>query len=136
MVDIISRQRRSTLMSRIRSKNTKPEIIVRKLVHSLGYRFRLHVKELPGCPDIVFPSRKKIIMVHGCFWHRHKCSNAFFPKTRAAFWGHKFDSNVKRDQRVRRKLAGGGWKILVIWECQTELERLSTRVKAFLDEPI
>jgi DNA mismatch endonuclease (patch repair protein) len=112
---------RSDLMSRVRAKNTKPEIIVRRAVHALGYRFRLHRRDLPGCPDLVFPARKKVIFVNGCFWHRHPgCRMASTPKTRAEFWNAKFNRNIQRDADAISVLEKSGWACLVIWECETQ----------------
>lgn len=111
---------RSWNMSRIRGKNTKPEMIVRRLLHAEGFRYRLHAADLPGRPDIVFRSRKKVIFVHGCFWHQHDgCRNAVMPKTRTEFWSEKLGKNVSRDQSVLSQLREKGWKALIIWECQT-----------------
>ncbi|MCQ9197291.1 MAG: DNA mismatch endonuclease Vsr [Prochlorococcus marinus XMU1429] len=105
-------------MSAIKSKNTKPEIAVRKLLHSLGYRFRLHRKDLPGSPDIVLPKYKTVIFVHGCFWHRHEnCKYASTPKTRSEFWESKFVGNIKRDKINQTNLIKLGWKIIIVWEC-------------------
>ena len=112
-------EQRSRNMSAIKSKNTKPEIAVRKLLHSMGYRFRLHRKDLPGSPDIVLPKYKTIIFVHGCFWHRHEnCKYASTPKTRKEFWKSKFKANVKRDKEIQEKIKNIGWKSVVIWECE------------------
>ena len=114
-------EQRSRNMSAIKSKNTKPEIAVRKLLHSMGYRFRLHRKDLPGSPDIVLPKYKKVIFVHGCFWHRHEnCKYASTPKTRQEFWENKFKANVKRDLEIQEKIKNIGWKSVVIWECETK----------------
>ncbi|BCL62792.1 very short patch repair endonuclease [Desulfomarina profundi] len=107
-------------MSRIKNRDTKPEIIVRSLLHRAGYRFRLHRKDLPGKPDIVLPRYKTIILVHGCFWHRHEgCRYAYYPKTRVDFWQKKFRQNAKRDQKVQNELLKLGWKVCVVWECET-----------------
>ena len=107
-------------MAAIKSKDTKPEIAVRKLLHSLGYRFRLHREDLPGSPDIVLPKYKTVIFVHGCFWHRHEnCKYATTPKTRVEFWENKFKANVKRDLEIQEKIKNIGWQSLVIWECDT-----------------
>jgi DNA mismatch endonuclease, patch repair protein len=118
--DIMSPDKRSALMARIRSRDTGPELIVRRLLHSIGYRFRVHAPNLPGRPDIVFSSRRTVIFVHGCFWHRHDCGMAYTPKTRRQFWQSKFNGNVKRDRRVRDELAADGWQVIIIWECQTK----------------
>ena len=112
-------EQRSRNMSAIKSKNTKPEIAVRKLLHSMGYRFRLHRKDLPGSPDIVLPKYKTFIFVHGCFWHRHEnCKYASTPKTRKEFWENKFNKNIKRDKNNFKELKKLNWKVLVIWECE------------------
>ena len=112
-------EQRSKNMAAIKSKNTKPEIAVRKLLHSMGYRFRLHRKDLPGSPDIVLPKYKTVIFVHGCFWHRHKnCKYASTPKTRKEFWEKKFRENINRDNLNQANLSLKGWKIIIIWECQ------------------
>ncbi len=112
-------EQRSKNMSAIKSKNTKPEIAVRKILHSMGYRFRLHRKDLPGSPDIVLPKYKTVIFVHGCFWHRHEnCKYASTPKTRKEFWESKFKANVKRDKENQEKIKNIGWQSVVIWECQ------------------
>ena len=112
-------EQRSRNMSAIKSKNTKPEITVRKLLYSMGYRFRLHRKDLPGSPDIVLPKYKTVIFVHGCFWHRHEnCKYASTPKTRKEFWEKKFSENINRDNLNQANLALKGWKIIIIWECQ------------------
>ncbi|WP_434617399.1 very short patch repair endonuclease [Azospirillum sp. B2RO_4] len=125
---------RSALMARIGSKNTKPEMVVRRLLHALGYRFRLHAKELPGRPDIVFRSKKKAIFVHGCFWHRHSgCSKSTTPKTRTEFWSSKFDANINRDLRNQKDLEKIGWDYLVVWECEVKDHiKLSAALQNFL----
>jgi len=120
-------------MSLIRSKDTKPELVVRRLIHSLGYRYRLHRRDLPGVPDLVFPSRQAVIFVHGCFWHRHNCdAGARSPKSRRAYWLPKLSGNKKRDERNRRSLARTGWRTLVIWECQLTERTLAARIRKFL----
>jgi len=122
-MDSLSSEKRSFNMSRIRSRDTKPEIIVRSLLHFKGYRFRLHRKDLPGNPDIVLPRYNKIILVHGCFWHRHSgCRFAYVPKSRVDFWQKKFKNNVRRDEEVKRALIELGWEVHVIWECETKSE--------------
>ena len=119
-MDRISREHRSWNMSRIKSGNTKPEIVVRSLLHKLGYRFRLHRKDLPGKPDIVLPRYNSVVFVHGCFWHRHNgCKKATVPKTKNIFWREKFKGNIERDIKVQEELQSMGWKILIIWECET-----------------
>ena len=134
MVDSLDQAARSALMSRVRGKNTRPEIIVRKLVFAAGYRYRLHVRKLPGSPDLVFPSRKKVIFVHGCFWHRHDdCVAARLPKTRVDFWSDKLNGNKARDVRDSDALIQAGWQVLVIWECElADLMMLDDRLRIFL----
>lgn len=124
-------------MSRIRGKDTRPEMIVRRLLHRLGYRYRLHQKNLPGRPDIVFAARKKIVLVHGCFWHRHSCRfGQVRPETNSAFWKDKIGRNVARDQRNEEALRAVGWHVLTIWECEMkDLPALQLRLQAFVDEP-
>ncbi len=119
---------RSALMSRVKAKDTKPELRVRRLAHGLGYRYRLHRRDLPGSPDLVFSGRRKVLFVHGCFWHRHQgCRKTTMPKTRAKFWQRKFDDNVRRDERVIAALRDLGWDVLVVWECETSDEDLLRR---------
>jgi DNA mismatch endonuclease, patch repair protein len=133
--DPLTPAERSELMSRIRSKDTKPEWAVRRLVHGLGYRYRLHAKELPGHPDLVFRPRRKVIFVHGCFWHQHACKHFRMPRTRVAYWREKLDKNVSRDRKTQRVLRKAGWKLLVVWECQVKnTERLQRRVVDFLEK--
>lgn len=121
MTDIVDRQRRSEMMSRIGPRDTVPELAVRSMAHRMGFRFRVHQKELPGRPDLVFARHRLVVFVHGCFWHRHKgCANATMPKTRPEFWQSKFNGNVERDRRNCRQLVRLGWRILVIWECEAE----------------
>jgi DNA mismatch endonuclease, patch repair protein len=120
-------------MSAISGRDTQPEIAVRRLAHRLGYRFRLHERNLPGRPDLVFPSRRKIIEVRGCFWHRHPgCGLAATPKTRLGFWQAKFDATVKRDARNIATLSAKGWQVMVIWECEVNDALLPNRLTAFL----
>lgn len=133
MTDILSKTQRSALMRRIRGRDTRPELIVRKLAHSLGYRFRLHKKSLPGSPDLVFPFRRKIIFVHGCFWHGHECRRNRHPKSRPDYWAMRFAKNKERDQRNLSALNALGWSVLVIWECETaDTNHLSRRLVRFL----
>jgi DNA mismatch endonuclease (patch repair protein) len=122
-------------MASVRAVNTKPELAVRRLVHGLGYRYRLHGRRLPGKPDLVFPERWKVIFVHGCFWHRHKgCALARIPKSRSDFWRQKLEGNAKRDARNIRLLRGEGWGVMVVWECQIKkTARLTTRIRRILD---
>ncbi|WP_346897537.1 very short patch repair endonuclease [uncultured Roseibium sp.] len=135
-MDILTPEKRSALMARIGSKDTKPELKVRRLLHVLGYRFRLHRKGLPGRPDIVLPKWKTAIFVHGCFWHRHPgCKDASTPKTNVEFWEKKFLENTTRDERVSNELRQLGWKVVVIWECETKsLDKLAMRLIQELTE--
>ena len=123
-------EQRSRNMSAIKSKNTKPEIKVRKVLQSMGYRFRLHSKDLPGSPDIVLPKYKTVIFVHGCFWHRHEnCKYASTPKTRKEFWNKKFTENKKRDSEIQEKIKILDWRSVVIWECETKnIENLRDKI--------
>lgn len=135
MTDTLSPRKRSERMSRVRSKDTKPEMRVRRLVHGLGYRYRLHVRELPGTPDLVFPSRRAVIFVHGCFWHRHEnCALARLPKSRLDFWRKKLESNTTRDAAQQERLRELGWRVLVVWECQLgDTTKLTDTIRHFLD---
>ena len=135
-MDTLDGQQRSARMSLVRAKNTKPELLVRRLVHGLGYRYRLHRRTLPGTPDLVFPGRDKVIFVHGCFWHRHPgCERARMPKSRLEFWVPKLEGNAQRDARDVRALRRLGWSVMTIWECQLrDMTRLENRIRRFLDE--
>jgi DNA mismatch endonuclease (patch repair protein) len=134
-VDNISAGERSKIMAKVRSKDSRPEMLVRRLIFAQGYRYRLHARDLPGCPDIVFSGRGKVIFVHGCFWHRHQgCALARMPKSRIDFWGPKLEANKQRDTRNKRQLTREGWKVLTIWECQLkDIVWLQTRMRRFLD---
>lgn len=135
MVDNLSPEDRSRLMSRVRGKDTKPEMVVRRLAHRLGYRFRLHRRGLPGSPDLVFPGRKKVIFVHGCYWHRHDCKKATTPKTNVEFWQKKFDDNVNRDNNNVSDLTELGWETMVVWQCEAEKsDKLAERLADFLGD--
>lgn len=136
MVDVLTPQQRSFNMSRIRSRNTRPEMIVRSVVHGMGYRYRLHKKDLPGKPDIVLVRHRKIIEVHGCFFHMHDCRYGnVIPKTNAKFWKEKRLSNVRRDEEKIRALASCGWEVLVVWECETRhLNKLEQSIRQFLKD--
>ena len=123
MTDIVDRARRSEMMSRIQGRDTAPEIAVRRIAHGLGFRFRLYRRNLPGRPDLVFPRHRSVVFVHGCFWHRHQgCRYAYTPKTRVEFWAEKFRRNVARDCQKEAALRSLGWRVLVIWECETRNE--------------
>ena len=136
-MDRISKEHRSWNMSRIRSSNTKPEITVRSILHGLGYRFRLHARELPGRPDIVLPKHHAVIFVNGCFWHRHVgCPFAYTPKSRTEFWDGKFRETIERDVRNLAELAGLNWRTLTVWECETrDTAALVRQLKVFLQHP-
>jgi DNA mismatch endonuclease (patch repair protein) len=122
-------------MRRILSANTKPEMAVRTLAHRLGYRFRLHRRDLPGCPDLIFPSKRKAIFVHGCFWHQHRrCIDGRTPKSNTGYWSPKLANNTKRDKKNRRRLIAMGWAYLVVWDCQTgDIDKLCRQLIAFLE---
>ena len=136
MSDIYSKQKRSLIMSKISNKNTKPEILIRKLLYSLGYRFRLHKKELPGKPDIVLPKHKKVIFVNGCFWHGHnKCVRSKLPLTNKKFWSDKIAKNKKKDRSNFIRLKKLGWNYLVIWQCEISkknFNKLTNKIISFL----
>lgn len=120
-------------MAAVPQKDSQPELVVRRLAHALGYRFRLHRRDLPGTPDVVFPRLGKAIFVHGCFWHRHGCKKTTTPATNRAFWDDKFATNRQRDRRVVRRLLALGWAVLVVWECQTKKQGwLTSRLDRFL----
>ncbi len=119
-------------MSAIKGKHTTPETMIRKLTHAMGYRYRLHVVGLPGRPDLVFPARRKVILVHGCFWHRHGCANSVLPRSRADWWAAKLDGNVVRDIRNQSMLVAAGWRVLIVWECQARDAGLPGRLQEFL----
>ena len=134
-MDIVSPAIRSKMMGRIRGKDTKAELAVRKVAFHLGHRYRLNRRDLPGTPDLVFPSRRMAIFVHGCFWHRHKdCKYSYDPKSNFKFWEEKFRKNVERDNRVKGELECLGWRVVVIWECQTtDFDSLERMLKAYLN---
>jgi DNA mismatch endonuclease (patch repair protein) len=136
MSDTLTPQERSARMAKVRSRDTKPEMVVRRLVYGLGFRYRLHGSHVPGKPDLVFASRRKAIFVHGCFWHRHSergCKLARMPKSRLDFWEPKLERNRQRDERTARELAERNWEALVIWECElSDLASVSERIRSFL----
>ena len=133
-MDRLSPERRSALMAKVRSKNTGPEIRLRSLAHRLGYRFRLHARDLPGSPDLVFAGRGKVVFVHGCFWHGHPgCRGGRVPATRRYYWRTKLENNARRDRRAIAALRRLGWGVMVVWECQLRNEaRLAGRLRRFL----
>jgi DNA mismatch endonuclease (patch repair protein) len=136
MTDVLTPEQRRLNMSRIRNKDTRPEMIVRSMVHHMGYRYRLHNAKLPGKPDLTLTRHRKVIFVHGCFWHKHRCRyGRVVPKTNAVFWEQKRQSNVERDKRNIAALRRQGWQVLVIWECWTrDPESLKLRLTAFLEQ--
>jgi DNA mismatch endonuclease (patch repair protein) len=137
-MDILTPEQRHFNMSQIHSKDTKPELIVRKWLWHHGYRYRLHGKDLPGKPDIILPKYKSVIFVHGCFWHRHNCKYASKPKTNKEFWNKKLNGNVKRDKKNIKKLVDTGWRVLVIWECEIKKWdiKLDKKLSQFLNPKI
>jgi DNA mismatch endonuclease, patch repair protein len=135
MADTVTKSERSRIMAAVKSKDTTPEMIVRRLVHAMGYRYRLHVGTLPGKPDLVFPRLRKVIFVSGCFWHMHGCGRCRIPSSRRAYWIKKLELNAARDKRVQRALRNAGWRVPVVWECETQrarLGRLQARLGCFL----
>ena len=137
MTDVLTPEQRRRNMSAIRGADTKPEMVVRSMAHAMGYRFRLHRRDLPGKPDLVFPARRKVILVHGCFWHVHDCPfGRVKPATNAGFWAKKRGENTARDGRNLAALAAAGWSVLVIWECETrDGPALEQVLRGFLEEP-
>jgi DNA mismatch endonuclease (patch repair protein) len=138
VVDSLSEAERSERMSHVRGRDTKPEMLVRRLVHRMGFRYRLHERRLPGAPDLVFKSRRKVIFIHGCFWHRHSdpsCKLARMPKSKLDFWQTKLEGNRARDARNQSDLDAMGWRYLVVWECELRhREQLENKLLAFLSE--
>lgn len=134
--DTFSREKRSEIMSRVRSKDTKPEVRVRSVLHRMGYRFRVHRKDLPGNPDIVLPKHRTVVFVHGCFWHQHPgCRRATVPQGNADYWGPKLRRNVERDEEAQRLLWERGWRVLVLWECEMPHgnEELADKLRGLLE---
>jgi DNA mismatch endonuclease (patch repair protein) len=138
MADTLTPKQRSRQMALVRDKDTGPELVVRRIVHALGFRYRLHVRSLPGCPDLVLPRHRKIIFVHGCFWHQHRCKRGNRrPATNRKYWDAKLERNKQRDRKHRRELRRLGWRVLTIWECQTKASKaewLEARLWEFLGE--
>jgi len=133
--DIFDTAKRSQIMSRVRSKDTKIERLIRSELHKLGYRFRLYKKDLPGNPDIVLPKYKTVIFVHGCFWHKHPgCKRATIPKHNVDFWTPKLERNVKRDQVVKQSLVNLGWKVVTIWQCEIKTKTIRDKLQTIMDE--
>ncbi len=136
MPDVFTPDKRSWIMGRVKSRNTKPEMLVRSIIHRMGFRFRLHRRELPGNPDIVLPKHKKVLFVHGCFWHGHEaCPRSKRPATNTEFWNTKLDQNMERDKRFQRLLKEAGWDVLVVWQCETNRpDELLRKLGRFLHE--
>ncbi len=137
MVDTLTQTERSERMGRVRAKNTKPEMAVRRVVHRMGYRYRLHDRNLPGSPDLVFPRFRKALFVHGCFWHRHSdpaCKLARLPKSRLDFWEPKLEGNRRRDEENQAALLVLGWRFMVVWECEIGDKDLEIKLRSFLRE--
>lgn len=134
MTDVFSNEKRSWIMGRVHSKDTTAELKVRSLTHGLGYRYRLHRKDLPGKPDMVFPSRKKVIFVHGCFWHGHTCARGKrTPKSNSLYWIEKIRKNIDRDTKNQAQLVSLGWNVLVVWECEIiDLHKLADKIYKYL----
>lgn len=138
MADIVDKETRSRMMSGIRSKHTAPELALRRALHSRGLRYRLHLKELPGKPDMTFPRHHAVVLVHGCFWHGHDCRYFRWPETRPDFWRQKIEGNRANDQKTRRSLLASGWRICIVWECalrgrsETALNLLADRISVWL----
>jgi DNA mismatch endonuclease, patch repair protein len=133
-MDHVTPHRRSVIMQMVRASNTKPELAVRKLLHGLGFRFRLQKKNLPGTPDIVLPRWRAVVLIHGCFWHRHDgCRKATTPKSNTKYWCQKFHANVERDRRVATRLKSMGWRVCVVWQCElSDPQRLESRLARFI----
>lgn len=133
-LDPLSKAQRSERMSRIKSKNTKPEMVIRRYLYHSGFRYRLHVKELPGKPDLVFKGRKKVIFIHGCFWHQHGCKYYRMPHTKIEYWIPKLQRNVERDKNEIESLEKSGWNVLIIWECEIkhDLEKIKGKIYSYL----
>jgi DNA mismatch endonuclease (patch repair protein) len=136
MTDNLTKEKRSWIMSRIKNKNTKPEIQVRSLLHSMGFRFRLHRRDLPGKPDIVLPKYNTAIFVNGCFWHVHEnCKDSTIPKTNTSFWEKKLKRNIERDRKIYDQLKGTGWKVVIVWECELKnIENIKLRLSREIHE--
>jgi DNA mismatch endonuclease, patch repair protein len=136
MPDVFDEAKRSAIMRAVRPSDTQPEMVVRRMLHGMGYRFRLHPRHLPGRPDIVLPRHRKVILVHGCFWHQHPaCKRATRPQSNSGFWNEKLDKNVLRDVETIRGLTAAGWRVLVVWQCETrDKERLGRMLREFLSD--
>lgn len=137
VVDTRTKGQRRRIMQAVRGKDTGPEWTVRRLLHGLGYRYRLHRRDLPGKPDLVFPARKKVIFVHGCYWHAHGCRYGRPPKSRLDYWLPKLEENKRRDAGRLRQLEALGWKVLIVWQCETrDMEALAPKLRTFLEKNV
>lgn len=136
-MDVLSPEQRRRTMAAVKSTNTKPEIAVRRLLHALGYRFRLHRKDLPGRPDIVLPKHRTVVQVHGCFWHQHPgCKHAARPASNLEYWSAKLDRTIERDKKQETELHALGWQVIVVWECEIrDTERLTAQLRLALESP-
>jgi len=136
MADVFSKEQRSKVMARVSGKDTKPEMKLRRLLHGIGFRYRLHRKDLPGKPDLVLAKYKAVIFVHGCFWHRHSgCKHATTPSSNVEYWARKFERNVERDQRVQQELRELGWRVTVVWACELKhMNAMAIRLIRFLGD--
>lgn len=133
-MDTLSPEQRSRLMSRVRGRDTGPELLIRSMLHKLGYRFRVHRRDLPGTPDLVFPARRSVLFVHGCFWHGHSCRCGRRPSSNVAFWDEKIRRNKERDARVRKQLRRAGWRVSAVWQCETkDRSTLEKKLTGFLE---
>ncbi len=132
-MDTVEPEKRSWIMSRVRSKDTSPELFVRSVLHRAGFRFRLHRRDLPGNPDLVLPKHRSVVFVHGCFWHKHDCKAFRWPKSNVEFWRNKIERNVERDRQSKKKLRGMGWRVHTIWAC--DLESGTAELIALLETP-
>lgn len=134
-MDTLTPTERSERMRRVKSRDTRPELLLRELTWELGYRYRKHRRDIPGCPDMAFIGQKRVVFLHGCFWHRHDCtSGQRKPKTRRTFWANKFQRNIERDSTVRDQLKAAGWRALVVWECELKKpDRVQRQLRKFLD---
>ena len=135
MADLWTKEQRSRVMSRVKNKNTKPEVQVRSMLHRMGYRFRLHRRDLAGAPDIVLPRHRKAVFVHGCFWHNHDCPRGKRPSTRTEFWNAKLDANIERDRANQEALEEKGWRVLTLWECEVkDPDYIQEKLRHFLED--
>ena len=135
MADLWTKEQRSRVMSRVKNKNTKPEVQVRSMLHRMGYRFRLHRRDLAGAPDIVLPRHRKAVFVHGCFWHNHDCPRGKRPSTRTEFWNAKLDANIERDRANQKALEEKGWQVLTLWECEVkDSVYIQEKLRHFLED--